>query len=641
MPERRSRTVAEDTRASFGLPALDQMLDGGLMSRRPYLLVGPSGTGKTTLALQFLCEGIRRGERVLYITLEDPPNEVKINHHRLGPEVDRIDVFDAIPDVMRYERIPFKDISSVRDVVPFADIPEQIRRTPEFSSVEVTIAALEQMLRTQVARQGYTRLVVDSLTALQYFCMKGFEPVLGAQTFLRFLSELRTTSLLTVEAPLETVETPERMIARGEIRLFRWERDGLTLRAIGVEKLRGSSHDVRMHPYRIGPHGLDINPAVTLARDTREIAEPEFGLSPLRRAGGTEPPATLPGAIFEGIHDLVELGVDVGPLRVEAEAALAEVRAGRPEKSAAHLARLSSLTNSLADEVLRAPAATVIPSPTSAEALRRVAGRVDSSRAGLPPSQVPSPQTLRTELERILSDLPVAPAGRPASAAAATSWSPAGPSAEGAGDGSASSPALSEAGAAAREPTGRDDVLPSAPPPPHPEKGGGLYPRGERTRPEPSAPARPGVPEPPPLPAPATRLPEAPAPASVGAFATGPKKGGSPRQASGERVPPLPMPLPPVSLEEPVAPEVAPTPKPAPRRRRKTTPRSSAAADGAVPAGTETGASRPAAKTRRKVVRRKKAPRVVGATAEPLPPTTDGAPPSSDPGSSSSGSGVP
>ncbi|HEV2230837.1 MAG TPA: ATPase domain-containing protein, partial [Thermoplasmata archaeon] len=50
------------------MPALDEMLQGGLLPTRPYLVVGPSGTGKTTLALQFLLDGVRRGERCLMVT---------------------------------------------------------------------------------------------------------------------------------------------------------------------------------------------------------------------------------------------------------------------------------------------------------------------------------------------------------------------------------------------------------------------------------------------------------------------------------------------------------------------------------------------------------------------------------------------
>jgi KaiC/GvpD/RAD55 family RecA-like ATPase len=269
-------------RVSSGNPGLDLMLDGGMIPRRPYLVAGPAGTGKTTLGLQFLCEGVRSGERCLLVTLEEPPNECKFNHRGFGSDLSSVDVFDAIPDVMHYEHVPFKDISAVRLVLPFGRVPWLIRRTPELTGVDVTTAALEQMLRTEVVRQGYTRLVIDSLTALQCFCMKGMDEVGGAQSFLRFLSDLDVTTLLTVESPSDGTDTMERVLARGEIRLFRWETDRTTVRAIGIEKFRGSAHDERLHPYRIGPAGIDIDTGLTVSRRGRgrRKHDPELVMTP-------------------------------------------------------------------------------------------------------------------------------------------------------------------------------------------------------------------------------------------------------------------------------------------------------------------------------------------------------------------------
>ena len=165
--------AGSEPRISTGNAELDRMMDGGLLPHRPYVVVGPSGTGKTTLALQFLCEGVRRGEAVLLVTLEEPPNEARWNHRSLLPYLGKVHVFDAIPDVMRYERAPYKDIASVRASVPFDRVDLQIRQTPEMTSVEVTITGLEQMLRMEVQRKAYTRIVVDSLTALQVLLHEG------------------------------------------------------------------------------------------------------------------------------------------------------------------------------------------------------------------------------------------------------------------------------------------------------------------------------------------------------------------------------------------------------------------------------------------------------------------------------------
>jgi len=610
-----SRRPAEP-RVSLGVPQLDDMLAGGLMPHRPYLLVGPAGTGKTTLALQFLCEGVRRGERCLYVTVEDPPNEVRWNHRALRPELDAVEVFDAIPDVMRYERTPFKDISATREVVPFAEVPEAIRQTPEFTSVEVTGTALEQMLRSEVQRRGYGRLVIDSLTALQYFCMKGFDPTVGAQTFLRFLTDLRTTTILTVESPLEDVETPERMLARGEIRLFRWELEGVTVRAIGVEKLRGSSHDVRLHPYRIGSKGIDVQLAQTISRDTRKVVEPALTISirqepppfPEAPVAGPAVIVLTPEPLAAQVGDLLTLGVDVAPLRKEVEAALSAVRESRLEEATARLARLSAMAISLAP--LNAPSASggAAPSPAAVEAYQRVAARTDTIREGKPPTQLPPLDLLAHDLAAVLELVP--PPATPAAPAAVARHADRIP------------PPPAERPPIPVVPSERPPEAPGGPAPApmpapegaHPPGTPGLTPPATQPVPPPSAPSsapapsratsrRPAraslvakVPEPPPLPT-VARLP-----------ATAPPRASPTAPAA-------------TVIHEPSKPAATP----ARRRRRVVAPK--------VPTGTVApeattplapGPTAPPAepKPKKRVVRRKKAPPVVSATATPPPAET-------------------
>jgi circadian clock protein KaiC len=74
MSESRLKTGVR--RSKTGVPGLDDVLNGGLIPHRLYLVDGDPGAGKTTLSLQFLLEGARAGEKCLYITLSETKEEL-------------------------------------------------------------------------------------------------------------------------------------------------------------------------------------------------------------------------------------------------------------------------------------------------------------------------------------------------------------------------------------------------------------------------------------------------------------------------------------------------------------------------------------------------------------------------------------
>src|SRR5690242_14507895 len=79
-------------RKSTGIPGLDHLLVGGLPADRIYLIEGDPGTGKTTLALQFLLEGRDRGERCLYVTLSETGEEIRDIAKSHGLSLDGLDI---------------------------------------------------------------------------------------------------------------------------------------------------------------------------------------------------------------------------------------------------------------------------------------------------------------------------------------------------------------------------------------------------------------------------------------------------------------------------------------------------------------------------------------------------------------------
>jgi circadian clock protein KaiC len=86
----------EPRRSSTGVPGLDDVLHGGLIAHRLYLIDGNPGAGKTTLALQFLREGIRIGERCLYITLSETREELLAGAASHGLSLDGVEIEEVI-----------------------------------------------------------------------------------------------------------------------------------------------------------------------------------------------------------------------------------------------------------------------------------------------------------------------------------------------------------------------------------------------------------------------------------------------------------------------------------------------------------------------------------------------------------------
>ncbi len=257
-----------------GVPGLDEMLDGGLIPGRVYAVSGTSGTGKTTLAMQFLLEGVKSGERVLYIALDEPPNEVRQNMRSYGWDVGQIQVFDATPDVMSYDKTPVRDVSTERKVVYFRDLSDSVRQTSEKSPADMTVNTIQELVRQEMKVRKYSRIVVDSLTSLRYFYIRTSEESASLISFLRLLSDIGVTSILTVHLPEISRPDVEIHMSRGEIRLHKWYDGRGLIRGVTVEKYRGSMHDHRLRMIKIGSTGVVVKSPPSEKR-TRPAGEHE------------------------------------------------------------------------------------------------------------------------------------------------------------------------------------------------------------------------------------------------------------------------------------------------------------------------------------------------------------------------------
>src|ERR1700754_5210020 len=133
-------------RISSGVEGLDVILEGGVDENRLYLYEGRPGTGKTTIALQFLLEGVRNGERVLYITLSETRRELALVTKRHGWTLDGIDVFELVPPETTLD-------------------PE--RELTVLHPAEIELSETTKLIFDRVAQLNPTRVVFDSLSELR------------------------------------------------------------------------------------------------------------------------------------------------------------------------------------------------------------------------------------------------------------------------------------------------------------------------------------------------------------------------------------------------------------------------------------------------------------------------------------------
>ncbi|MGB2826336.1 MAG: ATPase domain-containing protein [Thermoplasmata archaeon] len=266
-------------RAKIGIEGLDEMLEGGLLTGRPYVVSGTTGTGKTTLAMHFLREGAMNGERVLYVAVDEPPNEVRYNYSKFGWDLDGIGVLDGTPDILSYDKTPVRDVSSERTVVSLDSVGDAIRRTSEKGPTDVTISTIQELIKQEFKQRKYSRVAIDSLTSLKYFYIRTSEEFSTLQSFFRMLSDLGTTTVLAVDIPEVHRPGLESQLARGEIRLHKWFDGRGLMRGVTIDKYRGSSHDSRMRHLKITSTGIVV-PSADKGRSKKGASaknDPEAG----------------------------------------------------------------------------------------------------------------------------------------------------------------------------------------------------------------------------------------------------------------------------------------------------------------------------------------------------------------------------
>jgi circadian clock protein KaiC len=230
---------------SSGVPGLDDVLGGGLTPARLYLVEGTPGAGKTTLALQFLREGVRNGESVLYITLSETETELQ-----------------GVAESHDW------DLAGVhmRELLPSQDSLLPDEQYTMFHPSEVELGETTQRIIADVERLKPTRIVFDSLSELRLLAGNSLRYRRQILALKQFFAGRTCTVLLLDDMTAQEHDLHVQSIAHAVFRLEQVASDyGSTRRRLIVVKYRGQNYRAGYHDYKIVHGGLMVYPRLIAA----------------------------------------------------------------------------------------------------------------------------------------------------------------------------------------------------------------------------------------------------------------------------------------------------------------------------------------------------------------------------------------
>jgi circadian clock protein KaiC len=274
--------AAQPPLRSTGVPGLDGILGGGLTPHRIYLIEGEPGAGKTTTGLQFLLEGIRRGENVVYITLAESHEELAAVAESHGWDISGIHVHEVLPD---------EDLLGRND-------------RPMFHASEVEMADTLRTILQVVEDRKPSRVVLDSLSELQLLADTPLRYRRQVLALKQFFSHRHCTVLLLDDRTASAAgDLQVRSIAHGVIQLDHTVKDyGSERRRLRIVKHRGRDVVGGLHDYNLQKGGMVVHPRL-VAADSRGLHRRHQVTS-----GLPELDLLLGGGIEEGTSTLI-----VGP----------------------------------------------------------------------------------------------------------------------------------------------------------------------------------------------------------------------------------------------------------------------------------------------------------------------------------------
>ena len=232
-------------RQETGIVGLDEILGGGLPSNRLYVVEGDPGSGKTTMAMQFLLEGVRLGQKCLYVTLSETLEELH-------------DV--AASHGWNLEGLHLLELDSIAE-----RLADEANYTV-FHASDVELGETIKRIRSEVERIDPARVALDSVSELKILSQTSVRyrrEILGLK---QFFAGRKCTVLILDDLTTREGEQQLQSIAHGVIRLEREPREyGTTRRQIHIAKMRAVEFTDGRHDFVIKRGGIDLYPRLSVA----------------------------------------------------------------------------------------------------------------------------------------------------------------------------------------------------------------------------------------------------------------------------------------------------------------------------------------------------------------------------------------